>query len=739
MLGLTGSLRRGGRERMIGLAIAGLIGAAVLIPAAARASGCENSWTNGAGGSWFKAENWSKKSVPTAAEEVCITESGTYTVEMTQTSGTVSVKALTVGGTSGTQTLVVGSSSSVNAILATTAGITTGSHGAITMTNGDTSGNSVTLTGPIANAGTITTEPAHGGSRTIAGSVTNTGTIAINTNTAYNGTSAALTNEGAIDLAEGKQLTVNNKGSVTNGAGGTIAATGTGDVFVEGSGSSFSEGAGTTSGTTPVILERSALTYSGSGSSAIAARGGDSLSGNLSAGQALTIESTSSANAETTAAAGFTNGGSITLTNGDSAANNATLAISTGVLANSGTITTELAHGGSRTIAGSVTNSGKLVINANTTDNVTSPTLLNQGTIEIANGVSLALASKPTISNEAAGTIAGSGTGALDQTEGTFNQGLGTTTGSEPVILDRAALHYTGTGASTIALRGASALSGTLSVGQTLSIQSTCSENTTATAAASFSSSGTIDLTNGDGCGNNATLNITGEGALTNKAAGTINSENPHGGTRTIGGSVKNEGLLSLSAGETLKLTDDYTQTGLGTLKTAIASASRFGVLSVAGNAKAAGALAVSEIESFLGKAGESFAILSSAKLTGTYTDLDGVITATPGRYYRPTYSGTGVTLVDTQATITPTPTEGAAGSKVTVTGSSWLAKDKVKVTFTDVKGRKTVFPTATVGAGGEFSVEGTLSVKDAKGAGTFTATATTVTGLTTTASFTVT
>jgi hypothetical protein len=157
------------------------------------------------------------------------------------------------------------------------------------------------------------------------------------------------------------------------------------------------------------------------------------------------------------------------------------------------------------------------------------------------------------------------------------------------------------------------------------------------------------------------------------------------------------------------------------------------------GTAKLTGALVVTEVEPFLGSAGESFAILSSAKLTGTFADLDGVITATPGRYYRPTYSPTGVTLIDTQAAITPSPTEGAAGSSVTLAGKGFLPKDKVKLTFTDVKKAKTVFPTATVGAGGEFSVEGKVSSKAAKGAGTFTATSTTVTGLVVTATFAVT
>jgi hypothetical protein len=104
------------------------------------------------------------------------------------------------------------------------------------------------------------------------------------------------------------------------------------------SGTSFTEGTGTTSGTKPVIVRDGALSYTGAGSSTIAVHGeSGTLSGNLSSGQSLSIESTVSEHARVTVGAGFTNAGTITLTNGDHAGNNATLVISTGTLANSGT------------------------------------------------------------------------------------------------------------------------------------------------------------------------------------------------------------------------------------------------------------------------------------------------------------------------------------------------------------------------------------------------------------------
>ena len=76
----------------------------------------------------------------------------------------MTLKSLTVGASSGTQMLMVGSSGSANAILTTTAGISNGAHGVLTMVNGDSAGNNVTLVGPIVNAGLFATELVHGGS-----------------------------------------------------------------------------------------------------------------------------------------------------------------------------------------------------------------------------------------------------------------------------------------------------------------------------------------------------------------------------------------------------------------------------------------------------------------------------------------------------------------------------------------------------------------------------------------------
>jgi Bacterial Ig-like domain (group 3)/PKD domain len=533
--------------RCVGIAVVAILALSVWAPVSAYASGCEDSWTNTAGGSWFEGGNWSKKAPPKEGEEACITAAGTYTVTMNQTLGGVTVKSLTIGGSSGTQTLLVASTNSANAVLTTSAGITTGVHGAITLTNAETSGNSVTVVGPIDNAGTLTTEPAVGGQRNLQGNLTNTGTLQINTPTSFNASKAVLTNEGALDLATGMQLVLSNKSSATNGTNGKIAATGTGDVLLEPE-TSFTQGAGTTSGTKPVILRDAALHYTGTGASKIAQHGeSNTLSGNLSSGQSLTIESTNGEHTTSIAAASFTNAGTITLTKSETNDNNARLEISAGTLTNSGTITSEGTEGtGHRSIEGNLTNKGTLNIDSSTAYDAKA-TLANEGTLNVATGVALVVSAEVSVVN-AAGAIDGTGTGTVAIEPGTsFTEGAGTTSGTKPVIVRDGALHYTGTGASKITEHGeGNTLSGNLASGQALVLESTNGEHQRTTASASFTNAGTITLTKSEVNNNNARLEIS-SGTLTN--TGTITSEAAEGANhRFIEGNLTNKGMLQFDS-----------------------------------------------------------------------------------------------------------------------------------------------------------------------------------------------
>ncbi len=548
MTGLIGSPRSSGLERTLaGVAVAVIAALSAWLPSAASASGCTDSWVAKGSGSWFVASNWSTKAVPSSTDEVCITESSSsYTVEMNQT-GAVSVKALTLGGAANTQTLIVASTNGANAVLTTSAGITNTAHGAIVLTNAETNGNSVTVLGPVSNAGTLTVEQAHGGQRSLQGNFTNTGTLAINASTSFNGTKAALVNEGAINLASGIQLVASAEATVTNGAGGKIAATGTGDVLVEPA-SAFTEGAGTTTGTKPVIVRDGALHYTGAGASTIATHGQSStLSGNLSAGQALNIESVNAEHSYLTAAASFTSAGTITLTSTESSANQAALTISSGTLTNNGSIKSEPGVGGLRYLEGNITNTGTIAVNATTKYDSKGASLNNQGALDLATATQLLVTSEGSVTNGLGGSISATGTANVQIEPGSsFTEGAGTTTGTKPVILRDAALHYTGTGASAIATHGqSSTLSGNIAAGQSLTIESVNAEHSYLTAAASFSNGGTILLTSTETNANKAALVISA-GTLTN--TGSISEEAGVGGGRYLEGNVTNTGTITINA-----------------------------------------------------------------------------------------------------------------------------------------------------------------------------------------------
>src|SRR5580704_15615057 len=101
----------------VGAAVAGL----AVSPASALPPTCTDTWTATATGtySWGTAADWSKGTVPGAGDVACITNGGTYTVQLI--GGTTSIDALVVGsGTSGDQeTLQVEGTCSNNAVLDT--------------------------------------------------------------------------------------------------------------------------------------------------------------------------------------------------------------------------------------------------------------------------------------------------------------------------------------------------------------------------------------------------------------------------------------------------------------------------------------------------------------------------------------------------------------------------------------------------------------------------------------------
>ena len=136
-------------------------------------TGCTDSWTNTAGGSWSVGSNWSLGTPPGSSDNACITLSGTYTVTF---GGSATVRSLQVGATSGTQTLQLGSTCAQDAVLTSTNGDTVNARGILTLTNADTCAGNVTLDltgGTLTNNGTVHVFGAIGGQRVVSGSVSN--------------------------------------------------------------------------------------------------------------------------------------------------------------------------------------------------------------------------------------------------------------------------------------------------------------------------------------------------------------------------------------------------------------------------------------------------------------------------------------------------------------------------------------------------------------------------------------
>ena len=172
------------------------LGAFFTLPAGAAAI----TWTNASNGSWSLAANWSPNAVPGAADDVFITNSGTYTVTM-DISPTIA--SFTLGGVSGVQTLTntsktmtlsLGSVVNSNGVLGVSAGTLAG-LGSLDIYgmfhwNGGSSGNGFSVTvhsSAVLNLQTGTT---------FSGGLTNLGTVnwlAGNLNINTNGPSATGT------------------------------------------------------------------------------------------------------------------------------------------------------------------------------------------------------------------------------------------------------------------------------------------------------------------------------------------------------------------------------------------------------------------------------------------------------------------------------------------------------------------------------------------------------------------
>lgn len=248
---------------------------------------------------------------------------------------------------------------------------------------------------------------------------------------------------------------------------------------------------------------------------------------------------------------------------------------------------------------------------------------------------------------------------------------------------------------------------------QTLNVADTCSHSAelVTSTGINIGANGTLTMTDGEGCAGGVALT----GPISN--AGTLNVEAAPGDSRSVVGNLTNAHRVSLAAGAALQVTGSYTQTHAGWIKDSITGPSSFGSLSASSAATIAGALVLAPATSFRASGGESFAVIASGSLTGTFSEETGDQIGA-GYYYRPTYSPTGVTLLVTQATLTLSKASGAPGSSVKISGSGFMAGDTITPTFTSSSNAKTVFGGVKANAKGEVEMEITIPSSAAIGTG---------------------
>lgn len=568
------------------------IAVAVFLPASASAASCPvtpgvfaTAWIAGSG-SLHNDANWSN-GTPSGSCDVTIAAPGDYTVSMT---GGANAKSLTLGGIGSTPHLVISDESPNTNFDAQPAGITIAAGASVTLTcqvGGCPGGGPDIYSGPspFANAGTITVDANTGGGAGVGGQITNTGTLSFAKTASLGG---KVTNKGSILVSDG--ATVTNSGNscgdtgalVKNDTGGVIDGNATGLLSVR----NFEQGAGTTKDVT--LPCGGTLDYTGSGASEIRATGGFNLTGEMQAGQSLTVSAEGS-NTNAVLQSDFVNKGEITLTCPASpgtcsggAGGGAGFNVNGRQFVNSGSFTIASDSG---TGAGLDSGSGGTVTNTGTMSFEQSGFLrgvtVNKGKLNIANGEIATSPSEhcantgPRVINDTGGSINATGSGFLSVIN--YEQGNGTTSGTLPVQIPCGSLKYTGNGAS-IVLANAS-MTGNLATGQTLRIAGQVSSG-------AFASAGTIVL---DPTG---TLNSS---QLVN--TGTLK------GTGTVAGSVENtSGTVSPGASPgKLTLNGNYTQGAGGRLEIEIAGtvAEQFDALAVGGNANLNGTVALTPVDGY--------------------------------------------------------------------------------------------------------------------------------------------
>lgn len=567
-----------------------------LVPAVAGAvpPACTKAWAAPTSGAWLDAARWSPAGVPNAADIVCVSVPGTYTVTVV---GQIGAKQVRFDAASATIS-VVGNGVAGSAALLPSSSAKIGGTVVLTSTGGGWGSRLATGSLTITGKGKVVAAEGTGGQRIVSARlVKNGGVMQIDAPTTFTVDSSAKQGPGL--WTNNKSIAVSATGSlgvgfatpdaqIANGPTGTIANAGS--VLVQGPGR-FGFG-GSTSGT-PVRVRsvdlRPFATVLPAGVNLVA-DGASSLSGNVPADVTIALEGNGVAgNASLAPAVPVANFGTIRLTSTGGGWASGIAAGST--LTNAGTLSAVVGSGGARFVRSNVVNNATLTVETGTPMLVDQPgaLLTNAGSLTVDG--SLAVSAGAGISAQS-GSISGAGNVLVTSGTTTFTGGAVT---ANDVRLRNSTLAFasgaTTTGA-TFVTDGSSALTGDVPAKTTIVVEGNGTAGTASLSpTAALKNAGTIRFTS---VGGGWASGLGTGGTVTN--AGTITAQAGTAGARFVRTNVKNGGTITVEAGAAAGFDQAgtlLTNTGTVSVAGSLGFSNGAGVVATSGSIAGAGTVLV--------------------------------------------------------------------------------------------------------------------------------------------------
>ena len=334
--------------------------------------------------------------------------------------------------------------SGLSATLTSANGFTNAGTMALESTHGSYTSSLVVTNGTLTNApaGEINVNVAGGGGRVINGAILNQGTVNVDYGASF---LRPIANQGSFNMAANTTLApLFNTGTVSIGADAVASLSGSGATMRQAAGSITIDGSlrlsagavldydgGTITGTS--ILRDSTLdAASGVGPLAVTFWGNSTLQGDVPQGSNVLIQAISGVNATLTSENGFSNAGMVALESTNNSYTSS-LVVTNGTLTNAltGEINVNRATGGGRVINAEILNQGTVNLNYGTS---LPKSVTNEGTFNVATGVTLGIAGAGHTFRQKAGSLAISG-GMQFTTGAVLDYDGGTITGT-PLLRD---------------------------------------------------------------------------------------------------------------------------------------------------------------------------------------------------------------------------------------------------------------------------------------------------------------